>query len=68
LRAADAGNENADEPMIQELLAFCASGLAKFKVPRYLRFVPSFPMTASGKIQKYKLREEHERMLAAAGS
>ena len=37
--------------------------LAKFKVPRYVRFVPEFPMTASGKIQKYKLREEHEQQL-----
>jgi fatty-acyl-CoA synthase len=42
-----------------ELVAWCASALAKFKVPRYVRFVPEFPMTASGKIQKYKLREEH---------
>jgi fatty-acyl-CoA synthase len=42
-----------------ELIAWCASGLAKFKVPRYVRFVSEFPMTASGKIQKYKLREDH---------
>jgi fatty-acyl-CoA synthase len=47
----------------EELLAWCADGLAKFKVPKYLRFVDAFPMTASGKIQKYKLREEHERQL-----
>jgi fatty-acyl-CoA synthase len=37
-------------------------------VPRYLRFVADFPMTASGKIQKYKLREEHEQQLSAVGS
>ena len=42
------------------LIAWCAGSLAKFKVPSYVRFVPEFPMTASGKIQKYKLREEHE--------
>jgi fatty-acyl-CoA synthase len=46
-----------------ELTAWCAAALAKFKVPRYLRFVADFPMTASGKIQKYKLREEHEKKL-----
>jgi fatty-acyl-CoA synthase len=48
-----------------ELSAWCASTLAKFKVPRYVRFVPTFPMTASGKIQKYKLREEHQKILAS---
>ena len=46
-----------------DLAAFCASALAKFKVPRYVRFVDAFPMTASGKIQKYKLRQDHERLL-----
>jgi fatty-acyl-CoA synthase len=46
-----------------DLIAWCASDLAKFKVPRYVRFVPEFPMTASGKIQKYRLRQEHEDQL-----
>jgi fatty-acyl-CoA synthase len=46
-----------------ELIAWCAATLAKFKLPRYVRFVNEFPMTASGKIQKYRLREEHQRML-----
>ena len=46
-----------------DLIAFCAAALAKFKVPRYVRFVSEFPMTASGKIQKYKLREQHEMEL-----
>jgi fatty-acyl-CoA synthase len=32
-------------------------------VPKYIRFVTEFPMTASGKIQKFKLREEHQRTL-----
>jgi fatty-acyl-CoA synthase len=47
----------------EDMIAWCASSLAKFKVPKYVRFVQDFPMTASGKIQKYKLREEHERKL-----
>ena len=47
----------------EELIAWCADDLAKFKVPRYVRFVSEFPMTASGKIQKYKLREAHEAQL-----
>lgn len=45
---------------------YCRSRLAKFKVPRYVRFVETFPMTPSGKIQKYKLREEHNAELPAA--
>jgi fatty-acyl-CoA synthase len=49
----------------ETLIAWCASALAKFKVPRYVRFVSEFPMTASGKIQKYKLREEHQKILAS---
>jgi len=47
----------------EDLIAWCAATLAKFKVPKYVRFVDEFPMTASGKIQKYRLREEHERIL-----
>jgi fatty-acyl-CoA synthase len=49
----------------EELIAWCAGALAKFKVPKHVRFVQDFPMTASGKIQKYKLREEHERKIKA---
>jgi fatty-acyl-CoA synthase len=44
---------------LEELRAFCEGRLAKFKIPRHLRFVTEFPMTASGKIQKFKLREMH---------
>jgi fatty-acyl-CoA synthase len=51
----------------EELIAFCADALAKFKVPKYVRFVTEFPMTASGKIQKYKLRVEHAQLLQNLG-
>jgi fatty-acyl-CoA synthase len=47
----------------QDVIAFCEARLARFKVPRYVRFVESFPMTASGKIQKFKLRATHEAEL-----
>jgi fatty-acyl-CoA synthase len=40
-----------------ELAAFCRGRLASYKVPRYWRFVDSFPMTVTGKIQKFRLRE-----------
>lgn len=46
-----------------EVMRFCEQRLARFKVPRYVRIVDGFPMTASGKIQKFKLREAHEQLL-----
>ena len=36
---------------------FCRGRLAHFKVPRYVIFADEFPMTVTGKVQKYKLRE-----------
>jgi fatty-acyl-CoA synthase len=51
----------------EALAAFCEGRVARFKVPRLIRFVDDFPMTASGKIQKYKLREMHEREIESAG-
>lgn len=48
--------EDADETQ-ESLIEFVKNGLSKFKAPRYVQFVEEFPMTASGKIQKYKLRE-----------
>jgi hypothetical protein len=41
-----------------ELDAFCRRHLASYKVPRIWRFVDQFPQTASGKIQKFLLREQ----------
>ncbi|MGI6003839.1 MAG: AMP-binding protein [Christensenellales bacterium] len=41
----------------QEMIDFVKNGLSRFKAPHYVRFIDEFPMTASGKIQKYKLRE-----------
>jgi fatty-acyl-CoA synthase len=51
-----------------DVLRFCEQRLARFKVPRHLRVVDSFPMTASGKIQKFRLRELHEDELSASRS
>ncbi len=42
-----------------EIRQFCEGRIARFKIPRLIRFVDSFPMTASGKVQKFKLREMH---------
>jgi fatty-acyl-CoA synthase len=40
-----------------QLAAHCRAHLAAFKVPRYFQFIESFPMTVTGKVQKYRLRE-----------
>ncbi len=40
-----------------EMKEYVKSHMARHKVPKYIRFMKAFPMTASGKIQKYKLRE-----------
>ena len=41
----------------QEIVDYCAGKIANFKVPRYVQIVDEFPMTQSGKIQKFHLRE-----------
>ena len=40
-----------------EIREFCRSQIATYKIPRYVRFVPEFPTTVTGKIQKYRMRE-----------
>lgn len=42
----------------KEILDFCAAHLAKYKIPAHARFIEEFPQTATGKIQKFKLREK----------
>ncbi len=42
---------------IEELKAFCKANLAYFKVPHHWKFVDCFPITVTGKIQKFKMRE-----------
>lgn len=41
----------------EEIIDFCRGNIARFKIPKYIFFVNEFPMTASGKIQKYKLSQ-----------
>jgi fatty-acyl-CoA synthase len=50
LREGAAANEEA-------LVAFCRGRIATYKIPRYWKFVDGFPMTVTGKIQKFKMRE-----------
>ncbi|WP_040208660.1 AMP-binding protein [Neobacillus jeddahensis] len=42
----------------EEIKQYCAGSISKHKIPRYIEFTKEYPMTASGKIQKFRLREE----------
>jgi len=50
----------------EELRAFCQGRIAHYKVPRYVKFVDAFPMTVTGKIQKFKMRETATQELGLA--
>ncbi len=45
------------ELTVGELTEYCKGRIAHFKVPRYMRFVDEFPMTVTGKVQKFRMRE-----------
>ncbi|MEO5794483.1 MAG: AMP-binding protein [Rhodoferax sp.] len=52
--------QNATEDDIRD---FCNGQIAHYKVPKYIRFVDAFPMTVTGKIQKYKIRDAMKELL-----
>jgi fatty-acyl-CoA synthase len=41
----------------EEIREFCRGQIARYKIPRFITFVTEFPMTVTGKIQKFRLRE-----------
>ncbi len=51
----------------QDVRDFCRDQIAHYKVPRYVRFVDEFPMTVTGKMQKFLMRAAMEQELAADG-
>ncbi|HQE40705.1 MAG TPA: AMP-binding protein [Zoogloea sp.] len=46
-----------------EVRAYCQGQIAHYKIPRYIRFVEGFPMTVTGKIQKFQIREQMKQAL-----
>ena len=52
--------ETCDE---EDILDFCTGQIAHYKIPRYIRFVDEFPLTVSGKVQKFVIRERMIREL-----
>ncbi|EOD34908.1 hypothetical protein EMIHUDRAFT_252729 [Emiliania huxleyi CCMP1516] len=61
-RTAALVSQQADA-VIESIEALCRSELAHFKVPKFFRVVDRFPLTASGKVQKFVLKEESSEAL-----
>ena len=55
-RGAEAGRRRGRSPLTEELMALCKKTLAPYKYPRWVEYVPELPKTATGKIQRFKLR------------
>jgi len=46
----------------EEIRQFCSGKIAHFKIPQYIRFVEDFPLTVTGKVQKFKIRQQEIKM------
>jgi len=51
---------------VEDVRAFCEGQIAHYKIPRHIKFVDDFPMTVTGKIQKFAMREQMIRELGLA--
>jgi fatty-acyl-CoA synthase len=49
---------DGESATLEEIRAFCQGQIAHYKVPRYVKFVDGFPMTVTGKIQKFLMRQQ----------
>jgi len=56
--------ENGEVATEEEIRDFCRDKIAHFKIPRYIFLVDDFPMTITGKVQKFKMREQTVERLA----
>ena len=52
----------------QDVKDFCRGQIARYKIPKYVAFVDAFPLTASGKVQKYKLQERSLEYFPESGA
>ena len=60
-------HEDAKPLTTEEVRDFCRGKISRHKIPRYVFFVKEFPLTGSGKIQKFKLKEWSLKLCAEAG-
>ncbi len=58
--------DGANDLTRDDLAAFCAGRIAHFKIPRYVHVTDEFPMTVTGKIQKYRMREVSIELLSGS--
>ena len=54
-----------EQSSAEELIEYCIGKIARHKIPKYWEFVPEVPMTASGKVQKYKIVEQYAPIYAS---
>jgi fatty-acyl-CoA synthase len=52
----------------EDVESFCRDQITYFKIPRHIRFVEEFPMTVTGKVQKFRMREAMAAELSGGGS
>jgi fatty-acyl-CoA synthase len=57
-----------EEMSAEALREFCREQISHYKIPRYVRFVEEYPMTVTGKIQKYLMRQQMRAELAGKGA
>ena len=58
--------EDGESLTVEEVKSFCQGQITHFKVPKHIRFVDEYPMTVTGKIQKFKMSETMAEEIAAA--
>jgi fatty-acyl-CoA synthase len=59
---------DAETVTIEDIRSFCEGGISHFKIPKYVRFVDSFPMTPNGKVQKLVLQRDCMIALGISGN
>jgi fatty-acyl-CoA synthase len=55
--------KNGETATVEEIKEFCKGKISRHKIPKYIKFTDAYPMTASGKIQKYRLREQAKELI-----
>ena len=60
-------HDGVKELLIEDVKEFCRGKISRHKIPKYVLFVKEYPLTGSGKIQKYKLKEIGLKMLKKQG-
>jgi fatty-acyl-CoA synthase len=58
--------KEGEEVTAAELREYCKGKISRHKIPRYIEFIEAYPMTASGKIQKFRLREQAKEVIEKA--